>query len=400
MKTTWCSDLLFVLLCLVLAALPASATLSIGESELTFGGSSQDKITSIGESVTLTKSFSLSASPNGYDNLQWSFTPQNNFPQGNIVLVGLGQSINGSNGSQSLSITVNLTIPRDFDAVNSGLEETDFDIGTLTVTGINTTIVPPDQGQDTLPLKLQVDNEITLEKIELKREDGSVSDVTSSSTVEVQANQDVEFIFYVKNTFSNGTNVEFSDGEIRMDIEDVDDDSATFSNVDPGETKSKEISFTLDEDELGNFDVVVEIEATDEFGGLHGLKKEFTLDVNPAPQQPADSDGDGISDTQDQCGNTPPYCTVNGQGCPLDKDSDGICDAIDTIDNTAIIPAPAPQQGQNTASPVKKTTTNTTSTSTGSKKKVDEGTLFLTFFIGFVAGALIASGFFFFLRSP
>lgn len=397
MKTPCRSDLIWISIWIILLAIPVWATLSITEAELAFGSSSQQKVTGDGSSLILTKSFTLGASPNGYDNLQWSFASQNGFSQSNLALIGFSNGQN-LNNSQSLQVTVNLTIPGDFDAVNSDLEETGFDIGTLTITGTeqNTSAT----GQDSIPLKLQVENEVSVNKIELKKEDGSVSDITSSSTVEVNADQDIEFIFYIKNKFDNGTDIKLSNTEIRMEIEDIGDDSASLTNIDPGETKDQEISFSIADDETGNFDVIVEVEATDELGGLHGVKEEFTLDVNPAPAAPQDSDNDGIPDAQDQCANTPSLCPALSNGCPPDRDNDGICDAMDTVDNSIIIP-PTPQEQQNTEIPLQKTTKNsTTQTKTTAKKAVEESALFLSFLGGFIAGALIASGFYFFLRSP
>ncbi len=397
MKTLRYSDVLWIVLWMVIVALPVWAALSITESELSFGSSSQQKVTAGGSAPTISKTFTLGGSPIGYDNAQWSFASQNGFSQSNLALMGFsnGQTINGS---QPIQVVVNLTIPGDFDAVNSDFEEAAFDVGTITITGTeqNTSA----QGQDTIPLKLQVENEVSISKIELKKEDGSTSDITSSSTVEVNADQNIEFIFYIKNNFDNGTDIKFSNAEIRMDIEDIGDDAASLTNIDPGEAKDQEISFSIADDETGNFDVTIEVEATDELGGLHGLKDEFTLDVNPAPQAPQDNDNDGIPDAQDQCANTPSFCPASSNGCPPDRDNDGVCDAIDTVDDSVIAPPP-PQEQQNTETPMQKTTKNaTTQTKTTTKKAVEESALFLSFLGGFVAGALIASGFYFFLRSP
>jgi outer membrane protein OmpA-like peptidoglycan-associated protein len=49
---------------------------------------------------------------------------------------------------------------------------------------------------------------------------------------------------------------------------------------------------------------------------------------------PGDSDGDGVSDSRDQCDNTPSGAIVNRQGCPFDGDNDGIYDGIDRCPGT------------------------------------------------------------------
>ena len=329
----------------------ASAALTINEQELSFGGSSQSKVTNSGNLIVLTKTFTLAASTYNYSSIKSSFTPQNNFQSSNIGIIGLNDTLDAP---QSITVTINLTVPGDFDAIDNALKESGFDIGTLTVTGneFNGTTIGA-TSQDTLPLKLQIENEISLEKIELKKEDGTTSDITSTSTVQAEAEQDLEFIFYVKNKFSNGTSVDFGSVDINMDIEDVDDDSTSISNIGPGETDDESVSFTFNNDDEGKHKVIIEVRGTDEFGGLHGLTKEFNVDIKEAPEDPIDSDGDGVSDGQDQCGSTPSYCTVNGQGCPLDKDDDGICDAIDTIDNSLIIPATQDNE-QNEKTTIKK----------------------------------------------
>ncbi len=47
-----------------------------------------------------------------------------------------------------------------------------------------------------------------------------------------------------------------------------------------------------------------------------------------------DSDGDGVDDSEDLCGDTPPGVKVDDFGCPLDSDKDGIPDYLDKCPNT------------------------------------------------------------------
>ncbi|HEY1078329.1 MAG TPA: OmpA family protein [Fontimonas sp.] len=47
------------------------------------------------------------------------------------------------------------------------------------------------------------------------------------------------------------------------------------------------------------------------------------------PTVEADSDGDGVPDSADQCPDSPAGQPVNAQGCPLDSDGDGVPDAVD-----------------------------------------------------------------------
>ncbi len=56
--------------------------------------------------------------------------------------------------------------------------------------------------------------------------------------------------------------------------------------------------------------------------------------VEAAPQKAADSDRDGVADTDDRCPNTPAGVEVNLDGCPLDTDGDGVPDYKDECRGT------------------------------------------------------------------
>ena len=53
-----------------------------------------------------------------------------------------------------------------------------------------------------------------------------------------------------------------------------------------------------------------------------------------APPPPPDSDGDGVTDPNDRCPNTPPGVPVDANGCPLDQDGDGVPDYLDECPGT------------------------------------------------------------------
>ena len=52
-------------------------------------------------------------------------------------------------------------------------------------------------------------------------------------------------------------------------------------------------------------------------------------------QPEADSDGDGVVDSQDKCPNSAAGAQVGADGCPLDSDGDGVIDAEDKCPGTA-----------------------------------------------------------------
>ena len=49
--------------------------------------------------------------------------------------------------------------------------------------------------------------------------------------------------------------------------------------------------------------------------------------------QPADADGDGVADANDQCPGTPAGVEVNSRGCELDNDNDGVVNSKDECPN-------------------------------------------------------------------
>lgn len=70
------------------------------------------------------------------------------------------------------------------------------------------------------------------------------------------------------------------------------------------------------------------------FGGSESSpapRREEPMPVKPAP---VDTDGDGVTDNNDRCPNTPRGVAVDSTGCPLDGDGDGVTDANDQCPNT------------------------------------------------------------------
>ena len=49
-----------------------------------------------------------------------------------------------------------------------------------------------------------------------------------------------------------------------------------------------------------------------------------------------DSDGDGVPNNRDRCGDTPSGAQVNEFGCPADNDGDGVANGLDRCPNTAV----------------------------------------------------------------
>ncbi len=69
------------------------------------------------------------------------------------------------------------------------------------------------------------------------------------------------------------------------------------------------------------------------------------------PAQPVDNDGDGVTDRNDKCPETPAGVRVTAEGCPVDSDSDGVFDYLDACPDT---PAGTAVDARGCAKPVAK----------------------------------------------
>ena len=66
-----------------------------------------------------------------------------------------------------------------------------------------------------------------------------------------------------------------------------------------------------------------------------GISVAFNRTVgSAAPMRPADTDGDGVPDSRDQCPGTPAGATVDSTGCEPDADGDGVADVRDACPDT------------------------------------------------------------------
>lgn len=68
---------------------------------------------------------------------------------------------------------------------------------------------------------------------------------------------------------------------------------------------------------------------------LFGFNETRAAAPPPEPQQPLDSDNDGVINERDNCPNTPQGARVDSQGCERDSDRDGVVDSQDQCPGTA-----------------------------------------------------------------
>lgn len=69
--------------------------------------------------------------------------------------------------------------------------------------------------------------------------------------------------------------------------------------------------------------------------GISYAFKGQNKEAAPAVVAAVDGDRDGVSDSKDQCPNTPAGVAVDAKGCALDSDNDGVADYFDKCPNTS-----------------------------------------------------------------
>lgn len=396
----------------VLVLVPlVSAGLDIQESTLEFGGSSQEK-SGATRLVYATKLFTLRLSSGfRYENFNFEFTPSNNFQTTNLQFVNLSGSVNASGGDQTRQFTVNLTVPRDFDAVNNNLDPTRFSIGRLKMKAdrINESNPSPQpEHSDEMELFLQVKNNLEIRSVKIERESGAESSVGRGSTIEVEAGERVKMKFEIKNNFENESGTSLETVTIRMESSDIGiNENEEINGIEPNTVGNARVTTDIDDEETGTFDVNVDVSGEDESQGLHGATYDFKFNVvaaavNPDDEVPLDSedtDGDGVPDLDDFCPVSTPQCTVDESGCEIDTDKDGTCDSLDQT------PQGKPKiELENERNPLSGGNGNKTTTEETTKNKSEILTsvsteAFAPFLIGFALGLMLTAGFFIFIRS-
>lgn len=397
----------YAAICISILLLAASvfASLSI-PSSLDLGGSDQDKFDDNGNSKTITKDFTLTASSFTYSGINFEFIPQNNFPSSNINVINIPSSASGSH-----TLRVNLTIPSDFSSVNADLEETDFDIGKIKIisqTGVdpnNSSIIENNIQSNEMQLTLQVENSLSMPSLKLIVGSSETS-VSSGNTVTVHAGDDVRLAFTVKNRFPSDSDVEFNTVSLKVKSDDLDiDEDSEIEDIGAGEEKSKNINFDINDEETGTFDIDVDVKGTDEYGGLHGFEYDFKLNVQPGTisneevvedNEVPDSDDDGISDLEDFCPDSLIQCQVDARGCEIDSDNDGTCNSLDSTP----LPDEEIQQSSQTVTTNEANNNNEKSENVAKEKKESsESEGFIPFIIGFLIGLILTAAFFILIRS-
>lgn len=393
---------------ILLVAPSVNAALDIQETTLEFGSSSQEKSSEL-RTITLKKNFNLRFTAGSYyHNLESLFSPSNNFQSSNLVIANLSTEVDLRNQTQDSSrpFTINLTVPRDFDAVNNNLEAVKFSIGQLRIKArINGS--PIEETSDPLELFLQVENNLEIQSVKVEREDESEVSVSRGNTVSVTAGERIKVKFEVKNTFENETGTSFDTVTVNLESSDLGlDEEEDTNGIDPNSVATLRMAFTIDDDETGTFDVLVKAGSEDEFQGLHGVKYDFKFNVAEVAESEEeispgeeDTDGDNVPDLDDFCPVSTAGCSVDASGCEIDSDNDGICDSLDQTPRgeDAIVL----EEREPTLRPASNNDNVTTHTS---QQKPDalsavSTEAFAPFLIGFVLGIILTAGFFIFIRS-
>ncbi len=152
-----------------------------------------------------------------------------------------------------------------------------------------------------------------------------------------------DLLYYFKETSSRALPyLAFGAGNFDVDsnLAGVGSDDQTLLNVGVGVKKyiTDNLSLRGDMRALRNVD-----ESSTDLALMLGLDYSFgkagkssskASQYAAANELDADSDGDGVNDSQDRCPNTPAGETVDASGCPMDGDGDGVADRQDKCPET------------------------------------------------------------------
>jgi len=296
------------------------------------------------------------------------------------------------NVSESATIDVKFALPCGFDAVDEDLIEDSFKLGELIIKADENEASPVD-------IKLQVDNQLGIKSIKMEI-DGDEETVTEDDTVEVKTSDEISFIVKFENNFDE---VKFKEGDVkvRIDIDDVGDKGEeSGNNLESGDDDDISVGFSFDDGDDGTHEVILELEGTDEHGGLHGRKVIFDLkivksdDSNPDSNSNVDSDGDGVPDNLDNCPlDHVPGCIVEVDGCDIDTDQDGICNGLDNVPNGKNNVQEESSKEKEVLSNIKEEKTEEKVESVKEKGESDSGSI-VSFILGVVVGIIIGGLFF------
>lgn len=391
---------LFIILIGIFLLTPAVfADLEITDSALHYGGSGTHKQEILAKSLTIRNTFAGST----LKNFNFDFTERNDFRRSDVEVNGTPTEL-GPGQSTTILVTVH---PHDFDIINTDFEKRgEIEIGSLNLRAdrINDTTGTIDGTvtSNAIPLTLEFKNDLTLFKLEIAGSEGSFSTINSGSTATIVIDEDYDLRFTLKNTFESSSGISLDNANIKIESSDFDlDKSTSVSEIAAGEEKEKTTSVSVSDVRTGQ--VKIYVSADDLWGGKHGEIFTFDFSAEEGDSNPADendADGDGITDSQDECLNTVSVCDVDATGCPLDSDGDGVCDALDptpyptkqqTADNTQNLEK---QQKQ----PIEQETDKTTTPENTPQSSSDTGN-FIPFLIGFAVGILVTAGFSALIRS-
>lgn len=270
MKT---NKILFALLTLLILAGFASA---FQVEDVTIGSDKQDRVTGVTSTFKITNNNSTTL-----NNIQVTSSAASQYA---VTFSNVPTSLAAG---ASETVTVTATIPTNFNAVNTNLEETAFSIGTLTVTGILGTTTET----ETADIKMQAVNQLEIKKVTVKcgskeerLDDGERMEELLPDT------DDCSITIEVENTFRSSDkndqkigDIEFDPATIEVESDDSDvdiDEEDDINSFDADETDEVSFDFEIDEEaDDGTYNVAIRLFGTDDNGAYHGEKWEVKLEV-------------------------------------------------------------------------------------------------------------------------
>lgn len=269
----------------VFAILAVGASAQLTVSDITLGGSGQNRGETVSGNLIVTNT---GTAPLTITSI--TYTPEGKFSdvvktKHNATFSAISNSPVAA-GVQATISSITAVVPLNLDAIDTSFTETGFKVGTITITATDgTTPVTV-----TKNLVMQAKNELEFKRGKVKVQSEGTTETDKSfkdgSTVkDLRPGDKITLEVEIDNNFptSRDREVDFDDISARITIDnsdfDVEDDEDSFGLA-AGDTETARFNMRLEDDARDKKTPVdIVIEGVDENGARHGVKAKISIDV-------------------------------------------------------------------------------------------------------------------------
>ncbi len=221
---------------------------------------------------------------NSIDVVDISYTYDYDFDEDelNITEVEVPTGItNGTDGTLKLKAR----IPKDLDSVNEDDEDDDY-LENRAILVADAVLTLSDDSEITVPLYMQRENMLKLDKIDIDVGSDSYDEDDNKFSEDVIVDETIEISVTLKNIYDEADDdVDMDDVDIEIEIDDDDDftiDEDSSIKIYSEEEETLKATITMDQENIKSksYELTIFIEAEDEHGAKHGIKKKYDFDVD------------------------------------------------------------------------------------------------------------------------